>query len=121
MMSLRKYISYRIHYLHDKIITVLLLHICICSQSESVSHACPICRTEPFKTYPDHAVDREIKGLKIYCRNKEVGYGCSWSGESDQIDVHLNKCEIACKYCKELIHYTAMISHINECLCYWQY
>ena len=49
----------------------------------AVSHACPICRVEPFKTYPDRAVDREIKGLKIYCRNKEVGCGCSWSGELD--------------------------------------
>ena len=87
----------------------------------AVSHACPICRVEPFKTYPDRAVDREIKGLKIYCRNKEVGCGCSWSGELDQIDVHLNRCEIACKYCKEVMHYTAMISHINECPCYCQY
>ena len=87
----------------------------------AVSHACPICRVEPFKTYPDRAVDREIKGLKIYCRNKEVGCGCSWSGELDQIDVHLNKCEITCKYCKEVRHYTAMISHINECPCYCQY
>ena len=83
----------------------------------AVSHACPICRVEPFKTYPDRAVDREIKGLNIYCRNKEVGCGCSWSGELDQIDVHLSKCEIACKYCKEVMHYTAMISHINECPC----
>ena len=64
--------------------------------STTVSHACPICRFEPFKTYPDRAVDREIKGLKIYCRNKEVGCGRSWSGESDQINAHLNKCEIGC-------------------------
>ena len=87
----------------------------------AVNHACPMCRVEPFKTYPDRAVDREIKGLKIYCRNKEVGCGCSWSGELDKIDAHLNKCEIACKYCKEVMHYTAMISHINECPCYCQY
>ena len=87
----------------------------------AVSHACPICRVEPFKTYPDRAIDREIKGLKIYCRNKEVGCGCSWSGELDQIDAHLNKCEIACKYCKEVMYYTAMISHTNECPCYCQY
>ena len=31
----------------------------------------------PFKVYPDVAADHEIKGLKVYCRNKEVGCGCS--------------------------------------------
>ena len=88
----------------------------------AVSYACPICRIEPFKTYPDLAVDREIKGLKVYCRNKEVGCGCNWLGELNQIDVHLDKCEIACKYCKENMHYTAMTNHINNyCPCYCQY
>ena len=87
----------------------------------TVSYACPICRTEPFKTYPDHAVDREIKGLRIYCQNKRIGCGCNWSGTLDQIDAHLNKCEIACEHCKEVVHYTAMISHINECPCHCQY
>ena len=85
----------------------------------AVSYACPICRIEPFKTYPDRAVDREIKGLKIYCQNKEVG--CGWSGEMDQVDAHLNKCNIPCEYCKEIVHYTAMSSHINECPCYCQH
>ena len=33
----------------------------------AVSYACPICRTKPFKTYPDRAVDRKIKELRIYC------------------------------------------------------
>ena len=87
----------------------------------SVSYACPICRVEPFKTYPDRAVDREIKGLKVYCLNKEVGCGCSWSGELDQIDAHLTKCEIACRHCKEVMHYTAMVDHVNKCPCYCQY
>ena len=75
----------------------------------AVSYACPICCIEPFKTYPDRAIDCKIKGLKIYCRNKEVG--CGWSGELDQIDVHLIF----------LVSYAAMNSHINECPCYCQY
>ena len=87
----------------------------------AVSYACPICRIEPFKTYPDRAIDSEIKRLRIYCRNKEVGCGCNWSGELNQIDAHLNKCEIACEHCKEVMHYTAMIDHINECPCHCQY
>ena len=87
----------------------------------TVSYACPMCRIDPFKTYPDRAVDREIKGLRIYCRNKEVGCGCNWSGTLDQIDAHLNKCEVACEHCKEVMHYTAMISHVNECPCHCQY
>ena len=87
----------------------------------AVSYACPICRIEPFKTYPDRAVDREIKGLKIYCQNREVGCGCNWLGELDQIDAHLKNCDIACEHCKEVMHYTAMMSHINECPCHCQY
>ena len=35
--------------------------------------------------------------------------------------MHLNKCEIACEHCKEVMHYTAMMSHINECPCHCQY
>ena len=42
--------------------------------------ACPVCCIEPFKMYPDVAADCETKGLK---QNKEVGCGCSWSGELD--------------------------------------
>ena len=87
----------------------------------TVSYACPICRIEPFKTYPDLAVDREIKGLKVYCRNKEVGCGCNWFGELNQLDAHLSKCEITCKYCKEVVHYTAISNHINDCPCHCQY
>ena len=70
----------------------------------AVSYSCPICHIEPFKTHPDPGVDREIKGLKIYCRNKEIGCGCNWAGEVNQIDKHLIKCEIACVCCKEVMH-----------------
>ena len=47
---------------------------------KAATAACTVCCIEPFKMYPDVAVDREIKGLK---RNKGVGCGCSWSGELD--------------------------------------
>ena len=47
---------------------------------KAATAACPVCCIEPFKMYPDVAADCETKGLK---QNKEVGCGCSWSGELD--------------------------------------
>ena len=87
----------------------------------AVSYACPICRIESFKTHPDPGVDREVKGLKVYCQNNEVGSGCNWTGEVNQIDEHLRKCEVACVCCKEVMHYSAMTNHINDCPCLCQY
>ena len=47
--------------------------------STVVSHACPMCRQEPFTTFPHREGDREIKMLKVYCPNKNDG--CGWTGE----------------------------------------
>ena len=33
---------------------------------------CPICYYEQF-TFPNEAIDQDVKGLHIYCTNKEKG------------------------------------------------
>ena len=42
-----------------------------------ITNNCPICRDNEFVTFPNKAVDREIKCLRIYCINKVVG--CKWA------------------------------------------
>ena len=88
--------------------------------SAAVTYACPICRVEPFNTYPNRAVDREIRELHIHCVNAKDG--CTWTGELARVNEHLTKCEITCSNCQQSIHYTAMTSHITtKCPCYCQY
>ena len=93
-------------------------------KSSSRSYVCPMCRVKPLVTYPDRAIDREIKGLRIYCPYSRDG--CKWSGELVNLEDHLNKgknCVMRrCNRCKQRIHHTAMTSHTNkECPCYCQY
>jgi len=86
-------------------------------------YVCPICHADPLVTWPDLAVEREIKQLKVYCPNK--GDGCLWVGELAKVDDHLNwgrGCEITCNNCQAAIHHTAMSRHASsECPCYCQY
>ena len=82
-----------------------------------------MCNADPLVTFPDLAIDREIKQLKIYCPNK--GDGCLWVGELSVVTDHLKYgmgCDITCTRCQDLIHHKAMIVHTNsECPCYCQY
>ena len=43
--------------------------------STNLSYSCPMCRVTPLHAYPNRAVDREIKELKVYCPNKKHGCG----------------------------------------------
>jgi len=93
------------------------------NSSYAVSHACPMCRVEPFSTFPQREADREIKALKVYCPNKIDG--CGWTGELGSIvghkRPHKRKCK-KCDKCDEVIHYTVMKNHeTTECPCYCQY
>ena len=56
-------------------------------KASAITNACPVCRDEEFVTFPNKAVDREIKCLRIYCTNKENG--CEWQGELNKINNHL--------------------------------
>jgi len=93
-------------------------------KNSSRGYVCPMCRVKPLVTYPDLAIDREIKELRIYCPYSRDG--CKWSGELSSLEDHLNKgknCVMRrCYKCKQRIHHTLMTSHTNkECPCYCQY
>jgi len=87
-----------------------------------VTHACPVCRKEPFKIFPQVEADREIKALKVYCPNKNAA-SCGWTGELGSIVGYKlpQKCK-KCDKCNDAIHYTVTSSHVTtECPCYCQY
>ena len=56
-------------------------------KASAKSIVCPVCRDEEFVTFPNKAVDREVKELLIFCTNKERG--CEWQGELNDINKHL--------------------------------
>ena len=95
--------------------------------STTVSHACPVCREEQYKVYPQTEADREIKGLRVHCLNEEKG--CGWIGELSVLlerelsprDKPIPEC-MSCEKCTEVIHYTNLTSHFtSDCPCYCQY
>ena len=86
--------------------------------TSTISNACPVCRDEEFVTFPNKAVDREVKELQIYCTNKEKG--CEWRGELNNIGNHLGECqfeEVKCyKECGKIIQQQYLTSHVEtEC------
>ena len=90
-------------------------------KAPAITNACPLCRDEEFETFPNKQLDREIKGLHIYCTNKEKG--CEWQGELNDINNHLgnsNSCqfeEVKCSNeCGEMIQRQYLTSHVKtEC------
>ena len=64
---------------------------------------CPVCNTEfednsttdEFKMNQNYLVERVVKGLKVYCTNKEKG--CKWQGELNDINDHLRN-NNGCQY-----------------------
>ena len=91
-------------------------------KAAAVTKACPFCREEKFVTFPNKAVDREVKELHIYCTNIEKG--CKWQGELNDINNHLcnsGGCqfeEVKCpNRCKKIIQRRYLTSHIkNHCI-----
>ena len=86
--------------------------------SLTITNACPVCRDEEFVTFPNKAVDREIKCLHVYCTNKVIG--CDWQGELSDINNHLgnsNGCqfeEVQCSNeCGKMIEQRHLTSHLE--------
>ena len=84
-------------------------------------NACPVCCDEEFVTFPNKAVDREVKEFHIYCTNKEKG--CEWEGELNDINNHLGNSD-ACQFeevkrsneCGKMIQRQYLTSHVEtEC------
>ena len=90
-------------------------------KAAAITNACPVCRDKNFVTFPNKAVDREVKELHIYCTNKEKG--CEWQGELNDINNHLGNSkgcrfeEVKCpNRCKKIIQRQYLTSHIkNRC------
>ena len=53
----------------------------------AVNKACPLCREEKFRIFPNKGLDREIKSFSVYCENRRGG--CTWSGEINDVEKHI--------------------------------
>ena len=92
-------------------------------ETVAVTDVCPVCRDEEFVTFPNKAVDREVKSLRMHCTNKENG--CEWQGELNDINNHrssIDGCqfeEVKCSnWCGKLIQRQYFTSHVEtECPC----
>ena len=49
---------------------------------------CPICQEPQFSVMLHKGIMREVKGLKVWCKNRDLG--CSWNGELGSLQEHLN-------------------------------
>ena len=93
----------------------------IAKKAAAISKVCPMCRDEEFKTFCNKAIDREVRGLHIYCTNKEKG--CEWQGELNGINNHLESSkgcqfeEVKCSNeCGKMIKRRYLTSHVDtEC------
>lgn len=89
----------------------------------SMDNICPVCRGENLLAFPNKAVDREIKFLRVYCTNKMLG--CEWQGEMNDIKNHLGNndgCQfelVNCtNYCGKIIQRQYLTSHLRiACEC----
>ena len=92
---------------------------------------CPTCGTDfkgnsnadDFKVNRNYVVERVVKGLKVYCTNKEKG--CKWQGELMNISNHLgnsNGCEfeeVKCSNeCGKMMQRRYLSKHVKaQCPC----
>ena len=105
-------------------------HFCLtCLQQlkkgTAVNKACPMCREEKFKIFPNKRLDRKIKALKVHCVNRKSG--CAWSGEINNIKKHIkDDClfvDIFCpSKCGLKLKRQCVSFHLSkECPCHCQY
>ena len=80
--------------------------------------SCSMCEDEHFTTFCNKQINREVRGLRIYCTNKEKG--CEWEGEIRDISAHIGNndgCqfkEVEClNGCEELVQRHCLPSHIK--------
>ena len=91
----------------------------------AVNKACPICREERFKIFPNKQLDRKIKELHVYCVNRRSG--CTWAGEMSGLDRHVDAdCQFVDVPCPSkcgvmLKRQYVQIHMAKECPCHCQY
>ena len=81
-----------------------------------ISKACPFCRSKSFKHFKNKQADRNIKGLRVTCINKE----CPWKGELKDLNNHTEQCPfevIVCpNNCGKRIQRSNMLRHESNCI-----
>ena len=91
---------------------------------------CPNCRTKNFEMSPNKGLKRSLNQLHVYCTHSKVG--CTWSGELQTLDEHINEeetqlvgcqfAEIQCEFhyvgCKFQSTRKDMAAHMSEQLSY---
>ena len=95
------------------------------TNQERTIRACPICRVERFKDFPNKQLDREIKGMRVYCLNRKNG--CTWVGEINDVTTHLDiDCQFVDMYCpsrcgKKMKRQCIDLHLAKDCPCYCKY
>ena len=99
-------------------------------QVQDTKSFCPNCRTENFQVFPNKGLKRSLNQLHVYCTHSKDG--CTWSGELQALDKHLNEretqlvgcqfAEIQCEFhyvgCKFQSTRKDMATHMSEQLSY---
>ncbi|XP_065901696.1 TNF receptor-associated factor 5-like [Dysidea avara] len=94
-------------------------------KGSAVNKACPMCRVEKFKVFPNKQLDREIKGLKVHCSNRKTG--CIWQGEINDFTKHVDDdcqfVDVECPSgCDTKLKRQCVKDHLNnDCPCYCKY
>ena len=81
-----------------------------------------MCRSEEFSHFLNKQADRIVRGLHVYCTNRDKG--CTWLGEINAVEEHLEDkegcrfVEVNCyNYCGELLQRRHLANHIDyECI-----
>ena len=102
-------------------------HSCLqqLKKGTAVNKACPMCREEKFRIFPNKGLDREIKSLSIHCDNRRDG--CTWSGEVNDVEKHITAdcqfVEVNCpSKCGLKLKRQCVEQHVaKECPCHCQY
>ena len=102
-------------------------HSCLqlLKKGTAVNKACPMCREEKFRIFPNKGLDREIKSLCVRCENRRGG--CTWCGEINDVEKHITAdcqfVEVTCpSKCGLKLKRQCVEQHITkECPCHCQY
>ena len=83
--------------------------------------ACPMCSDKHFNTFYNKQINRQVRGLLVYCINKEKG--CEWKGEVKDIGEYLENID-SCQFeevkcpneCEEIVQRRYLTRHVeSEC------
>ena len=82
---------------------------------------CPGCEAVPFSAFLDKNYQRKVLALRVHCMMKDCG--CQWTGQSEQLDAHLDVETGDCEYvdiecpekCGHQIQKHQLAAHLETC------